>query len=54
MIIAESSEATLEVNGNEILMHNYKENQLLTDYEEMRITLTKEQIKILIEKLNKC
>ena len=53
MIIVESDEATLEINGNEILMHNNADGLPLMDYQELRVTLTKEQIKILIEELTK-
>jgi len=53
MIIAEDNEVTLEVNGNEIIMHDNEDGLSIIDYQELRVTLTKDQIKSLIDELSK-
>ncbi len=48
MIFAQNEGITLEVNAEMITIHNNQDNQLLNDYQELSIVLTKKQISDLI------
>lgn len=53
MVIAERNGITIEVNGNEILLHNNSEGMNMSEYQHLSIELKPNQIEALIRELKK-